>query len=219
MTGNRSSMNPHFKFRREYYGRILSSPYSNALKRRLAEYIMRFEAFDELGGPAIPYIAAWRRRGKTIWYEFVGKRLIEILDCEYADAPEVFRAGIIERHRYIRKTNRNQLREEILISKQVKNRSKKLRNEIVKGGTIEAVYKLLLNNGKRLWIKDQAVLEVFDSDGIYLSLGNLTTVDRELELDEQLKEAQIALMDSKRKYREQALRDNLTGLFFLIYNA
>ena len=93
------------------------------------------------------------------------------------------------------------------------NRSKKLRNEIVKGGTIEAVYKLLLNNGKRLWIKDQAVLEVFDSNGIYLSLGNLTIVDKELELDEQLKEAQVALMDSKRKYREQALRDNLTGLF------
>lgn len=213
MTTRRSPVKPLYKFRREYYGRILGNPYSNALKRRLEEYIMGFEAFDELGSPAIPYIAAWARRGKTIWYEFVGKRLIDILDCNYSDAPEVFRDSIIERHRFIRKTNRNRLREEILIRKQVKSRTKKLRDDVVKGGTIEAVYKLLLSDGKSLWIKDQAVLEVFDSDGIYLSLGNLTIVDRELELDEQLKETQTALMDSKRKYREQALRDSLTGLY------
>jgi len=206
-------MESRYPFRRVYYGRILTSPYSDVLKRHLEACIVTYEAFDELGGPAIPYIAAWRRRGKTIWYEFVSNRLVEILGCPRADAPEVFRNSIIERHRFIRRPNRNRVREEILIGKQVESLAKKLRHEAIKGGTIEAVYKLLLNNEKRLWIKDQAVLEVFDSDGVYLSLGNLTVVDRELELDEQLKEMQTALIDSKRKYREQTLRDNLTGFY------
>jgi diguanylate cyclase (GGDEF)-like protein len=213
MTDNRSSKKPLFTFRRDYYGRILTEPYSDTLKRHLEAYIARFEAFDELGGPAMPYIAAWLRRGKTIWYEFVSNRFVEILGCTHAEAAEVFRNSIIERHRFIRKANRNRVREEILIGKQVKIRAKQLRKEVIKGGTIEAVYKLLLNNEKRLWIKDQAVLEAFDSDGVYLSLGNLTIVDRELELDEQLKQAQTALTDSRRKYREQTLRDNLTGLY------
>ena len=209
------------KFRYGYFGRILNNPYSDALKRRVEEYISRFEAFDELGGPAIPYIAAWQKRGRTIWYEFVSRRLIELLGCDYEEAPEVFRNSIIARHRFIRKHNRKQLREEILINQQVRGRKKKLRADVVKTGTVEAVYKILLENMTTLWIKDQAVLEAFDSDALYLSLGNLTIVTRELELDEQIKKAQIALAESKRKYREQAIHDNLTGLYNTrhLYNA
>jgi diguanylate cyclase (GGDEF)-like protein len=192
---------------------MLSGSYSNTLKRRLETCIAGFAAFDDLGGPAMPYIAAWLKRGKTIWYEFVSNRLVELLDCSPAEAAETFRNSVVERHRFIRKTKRTQVREEILVGKQVKCRTKALRNDVIKGGTIEAVYKLLLKNEKRLWVKDQAVLEVFDADGVYLSLGNLTIVNRELELDEQLKAAQIALSESRRKFRERTLRDNLTGLY------
>ena len=78
------------KFQNGYYGRILTDKYSSALKKRVEEYIFRFEAFDELGGPAIPYISAWRKRGRTVWYEFVSKRLLQLLDCDYENAPEAW---------------------------------------------------------------------------------------------------------------------------------
>jgi GGDEF domain-containing protein len=201
------------KFRSGYHGRILIHSYSKSLRQRVEEYILRFEAFDELGGPAIPYIAAWKKRGKTIWYEFISRRLLALLDCDYEEAPEAFRNTIIERHRFIRKDNRKRLQEEILINRQVRGRKDKLRADVIKSGTVEAVYKMLLKDKTTLWVKDQAVLESFDSDAIYLSLGNLTIVTRELELEEQIKKTQVALEVSKRKYREQAIHDNLTGLY------
>ena len=210
-------MNKQQKYRQpycsSYYGCILNNPYSKALKQRVAEYISRFETFDEINGPALPYIAAWQKRKKTIWYEFVSKRLVELLDCDVKDAPQVFRDSIVERHRFIKKLNRHRLKEEILIGRQVKGRKKKLREDVIKRGTLEAVYKMAFKNGYTIWFKDQAVLEAFDFDGIYLSLGNLTNVTREMELDEQLKDTQAALIKSKQKYHEQALHDNLTGLY------
>jgi len=197
-----------------YFGQILNRDrYSSALKERVTECIQRFAAFDELGSPAIPYIAAWRKGGKTIWYEFVGKGLTALLGCGYHEAAAAFRDGVIERHRFIRKFKRKRLRKEVLSRREVKGREKRLRENVVKAGTVEAVYKMVLRDSKVVWIKDQAELEAYDSDGIYLSLGNLTIVTREMELEEQLKTAQDALSEGKRKYREQSLHDNLTGFF------
>jgi diguanylate cyclase (GGDEF)-like protein len=197
-----------------YIGQILYRyRYSNALKARVKECMRRFAAFDELESPAIPYLSAWRKGGNTIWYEFIGKGLIALLGCGYQEAAAVFRDGVIERHRFIRKFNRKRLREEVLSGHQVKGRGKHLRKEVIKAGTVEAVYKMALRNSQVVWIKDQAALEAFDSDGIYLSLGNLTIVTREMELEEQLKTFQDALVEGKRKYRELSLHDNLTGLF------
>lgn len=199
---------------RIYIGQILNrDQYSSALKAHLTECMHRVAAFDELGSPAIPYISAWRKGGKTIWYEFIGKGLIALLGCGYHEAAAVFRDGVIERHRFIRKFNRKRLREEVLSIHQVKGRKNRLREDVVKAGSVEAVYKMVFRDSNVVWIKDQAALEAFDSDGIYLSLGNLTIITREMELEEQIKTAQNALVEGNRKYREQSLHDNLTGLF------
>ena len=49
-----------------YHGRILSGSYSRGLKRRILECIRHFQVFDELGTPAIPYIAAWHEQNHVI---------------------------------------------------------------------------------------------------------------------------------------------------------
>ena len=69
-----------------YYGRILNSDYSRGLKSRIAECIQHFQVFDDLGTPAIPYIAAWQEKRNVIWYEFVSRQLIQLLDCNHSDA-------------------------------------------------------------------------------------------------------------------------------------
>ena len=71
-----------------YYGRILNGNYSRGLKSRIAECIQHFQVFDELGTPAIPYIAAWQEKRNVIWYEFVSWQLIQLLGCNPADASD-----------------------------------------------------------------------------------------------------------------------------------
>jgi diguanylate cyclase (GGDEF)-like protein len=62
-------------------------------------------------------------------------------------------------------------------------------------------------------LKDQANIESFDADKISISLGFLTIVTKEMEAEEQLKRTQNALRKSKKKFREQSIHDNLTGLY------
>lgn len=196
-----------------YYGRILSGDYSDRLKKHLAECIARFRAYDELGSPAIPYIAAWQKKQNIIWYEFVGQQFIKLLGCGYADAPQAFKRSIIERHRYAKKDRDMSPHKEILGGNQVEGRKYELREEAQNSGTTEAVYKIFTAGGQTHWLKDQAVLEHFKSDNITLSLGNLCIVTKEMEAEEHLKQAQEALRKSEQNYRTQAIHDNLTGLY------
>ena len=83
-----------------YYGRILNGNYSRGLKSRIVECIRRFQVFDEMGTPAIPYIAAWRGKHNVIWYEFVSRQLLQLLGCNPSEASEFFRKSIVERHKY-----------------------------------------------------------------------------------------------------------------------
>jgi HD-GYP domain-containing protein (c-di-GMP phosphodiesterase class II) len=62
-----------------------------------------------------------------------------------------------------------------------------LRQEGVKSGTIEAIYKINLGEGNRIWLKDQATIEVYQQDNMYLSLGILTIVSKELAAEDKLK--------------------------------
>ena len=196
-----------------YYGRILNGDYSHQLKKHLAECIERFRAYDELGSPAIPYIAAWQERQNIIWYEYVSKQFIKLLGCEYADAPQCFKRSIIERHRYVKKDNDMRPHEEILKGNQVDGRKYELREEAQNRGATDAVYKISSGGGQTYWVKDQAVLEHFQSDNIIISLGNLCIVTKEMEAEEHLKQTQKALRKSEQNYRTQAIHDNLTGLY------
>ena len=196
-----------------YYGRILNGSYSRRLKGRIAECIQHFQVFDELGTPAIPYIAAWQEEHKVIWYEFVSRQLIQLLGCDHSDASEFFRNSIVERHIYTEMGTPEDLQEVILKSNEVIERKSELREEVKKSGILEAVYKISAADGKTYWLKDQAKLERFETDNIYLSIGNLTIVTKEMEAEEHLKQVQKALRKSEQKFKEQAIHDNLTGLF------
>ncbi len=198
---------------KRYYGRILNGDYSDLLKDGTTDCIHRFAKFDEMGIPTMPYISAWQETEKAIWYEFISQQLIQLLGCHYEDAPQCFRSCVQEQRKYTSKTTIDGLRQEILKNNEVEGQKKELREEVLAQGMHEAVYKLVTADQSAFWIKDQAILESYPSDGIHLSLGNLTVVTKEMEAEEKLKETQKSLRKSEQKYREQAIHDNLTNLY------
>ena len=64
---------------------------------------------------------------------------------------------------------------------------RKLREEGKKEGVIEAVYKISVNDGHAIWLKDQAMIEAYVNDRVYLSPGVLTIVSKEMEAEDELK--------------------------------
>jgi len=171
----------------DYCGCILSGDYSVELKKRVAEYIDHYRGFEDTGSAAILYIAAWQGEKEKIWYEYAGERFMKILGCKKSELAEVFRDSIIDRRIY------KGLDVDVGVRKEVKNREElndvreELREEGKKAGTIEAVYKLSVNNTGAIWLKDQATLEIYEQDGICLSLGFLTIVSKEMEAEDELK--------------------------------
>jgi diguanylate cyclase (GGDEF)-like protein len=196
-----------------YYGRVLNGNFSLQLKRRIMECIRHFQVFDDLGTPAIPYIAAWQEKNNAIWYEFVSKQLVQLLGCGHSAASGLFRKSIVERHIYTKMGSTEGLQEVVLKSNEVRARKSQLREEVRKSGILEAVYKISAADGKTYWLKDQARLELFETDNIYLSIGNLTIVTKEMEAEEHLKQVQNALRKSEQNYKKLAIHDNLTGLY------
>jgi diguanylate cyclase (GGDEF)-like protein len=204
---------PNQKFPDGYYGRILNGNYSEGLKGRIAECIQHFQIFDELGTPAIPYIAAWQEKLNVIWYEFVSRKLIQLLGCKHADASEFFRNSMVERRIYTKMGKPRDPQEVTLQIDEVIERKSELREEVKKSGILEAVYKISAADARTYWLKDQARIEPFAADNIYISIGNLTIVTKEMEAEEHLKLVQKALRKSEQKYKKQAIHDNLTGLY------
>lgn len=196
-----------------YCGRILTGPYGALLKSRIEACIIHCRSFDDLGTPAMPYVSAWLTSANAIWYEFISRRLIELLGCDGAEAARHFRESIIERHRYTRRVSHKGLAEEILKSNEVTVKKLKLRREVIRHGALDAVYKVKTAASGTCWIKDQATIETYRPDGVYVSLGSLTVVTKEMEAEERLKEAQKSLRKSEKKYRDQAVHDSLTGLY------
>ncbi len=196
-----------------YYGRILNGSFSPQLKRRIMECIQHFQVFDDLGTPAIPYIAAWQEKNNAIWYEFVSKQLVQLLGCDHSAASGFFRNSIVERHIYTKISTPEHPQEVVLKSNEVQERKSELREEVKKSGMVEAVYKISAADGKTYWVKDQARLEPFATDDIFISIGNLTIVTKEMEAEEHLKQVQNALRKSEQEYKKLAIHDNLTGLY------
>ena len=171
----------------EYCGYILSGDYSVKLKKRVAESIDHYRVFEDTGSAAILYIAAWQGEKEKIWYEYASERFTRLLGCKNSELAEVFRNSIMDRRIY------KDLDVDVGIRKEVKNREElnyareELREEGKKAGTIEAVYKLAVDNNSAIWLKDQATVEIYEQDGICLSLGFLTIVSKEMEAEDELK--------------------------------
>jgi hypothetical protein len=84
----------------DYCGFILSGDFSVELKKRVAETIDHYRLFEGTGSAAILYIAAWQGEKEKIWYEYTGKKFIDLLGCQNSEVAEVFRDSIIDRRIY-----------------------------------------------------------------------------------------------------------------------
>jgi diguanylate cyclase (GGDEF)-like protein len=196
-----------------YYGQILNAHYSAELKTYVTECIRRFHEFDMLGTPSIPYIAGWREETNIIWYEFAGKALLALLQCEGRQAAAAFRDSVVEHRVYKYQDAASGLREEILQGSELLEHRVDLREKVKGAGAVEAVYKSSLPDGGAVWFKDQATVVSFARDRICISLGSLTAITKEMETEEHLRHTREALRESEEKYRQLSIRDNLTGLY------
>ncbi len=168
-----------------YHGRILNGDFSPEIKKKLKETIPVFHVFDQAGSPAIPYISAWKGNQKNIWYEFVSRKFLVLLDCSPTNIAEILRSTIVDRRVY-KSSFVDPLDATEVTSREELNEFRGfLREESEKTGLIEAVYKLKLAPGETLWLKDQAMILNYPEDETSLSFGCLTIVTTEMEVEEE----------------------------------
>lgn len=178
-------MAPESNNKAPYYGKILNGDFSPQLKDKLTEAIPVFHVFDQAGTPAIPYISAWQGNKKNIWYEFVSRKFLALLDCAPTNIAEIFRSVIVDRRIY-KSDFVDPLDATEITSREELNASRKeLREKSEKTGLIEAVYKLRLSPDKTVWLKDQAMILTYPEDATSLSFGCLTVVTTEMEVEEE----------------------------------
>jgi C4-dicarboxylate-specific signal transduction histidine kinase len=170
---------------RDYCGRILRGDYSERLKRRVSEYIACYRAFEKAGNPAIPYISAWEEAGKEIWYEFVSTRFTKLLQCDSSKVAEFFQRSVLDRRIYKYPDADKDIEKEVISRNELDSARKMLREDVKKAGTIDAVYKISLEENRIIWLKDLATVEAYEQDGIYLSRGCLTVVTKEMRAEEE----------------------------------
>jgi len=172
---------------RAYCGRILFGNYSQELKNFVSDNIDRCRAFEETGTSAILYISAWQDKTKKIWYEYAGDRFAELLGCDPDKVAEVFRNCVIDRRIYKHQDVDVGIRKEVKSREELSGAWLELREESIKTGNIEAVYKIALENDTAIWLKDQATIIAFEKDRLCLSPGILTIVSKEMEAEDELK--------------------------------
>ncbi len=196
----------------QYSGRILhNNAYSKKLKKRVEEYISHFLAFEQIGTPSIPYISAWRHQDLNIWYEYSGNRLQQFLGCEASDVALAFRESIVDHYIYKKPVQQQMIVKEVLSQTQLGKLRNILRGSAANNSTTEAVYKLA-SNGRVFWLKDQAKIEVFPDDGIFLSMGTLVDVSKEMRAEEELKRVKEELK-RHRDHLEDLVRDRTSKLW------
>jgi C4-dicarboxylate-specific signal transduction histidine kinase len=167
-----------------YPGRILVGPYSRLLKTRVAALIKACRLFDLTGAPAIPYIAAWRDHD-DIWYEFAGRRFLDLLRCRAEGLAQTFRSRVVDQRVYKWVDMEAAIEREERTQEELQHDRNHLRREGIVQGEVDAVYKLEALPDGVVWLKDQAVVEAFEADRICLSVGHLTVVTKEMRSEEE----------------------------------
>lgn len=182
-----------FGNRGKYAGRILTGPYSVALKKNLISSIAHFEALEHVGSPIIPYIAAWLPEdGGHIWYEYAGARLHALFGLHTSEVAVALRDNILTRCLYRIQKNPPAIDKIIRDKAQIERLRETMRRMAERGGGVDAVYKIAVNGGQ-LWLKDLARIEIHDQDRVVLSYGTLIDVTKEMQLEEALVEMQDQL--------------------------
>lgn len=189
----------------DYCGTILRGNYSHELKRKVAEYISQFRSMDHANNPSIPYISAWLEGDQVIWYEFVGTRLSQLLGCHYKETARIFADRIIKHCIYHCNENKKNISQKTIQGSELIVKRQELRELSKESGTVEAIYKIGLENDKMIWLKDQARTKCFSDDNICISLGGLTCVTREMKAAEQSHKAEGKL-EKERDRLEQLLK-------------
>ena len=178
-------MSPDSNNKATYYGRILNGDFSPELKEKLKKAIPVFHVFDQAGSPAIPYISAWQGNEKNIWYEFVSRKFLALLDCGPTNIAEILRSAIVDRRIYKSSFADPLDATEVTSREELNTFREVLREKSEKTGLIEAVYKLKLSPDKPIWLKDQAMILTYPEDATSLSFGCLTIVTTEMEVEEE----------------------------------
>lgn len=168
-----------------YYGKILTGDYSEQTKARVAEQIRQFQAVDALRLPVISYLAAWDKGQETLWYEFVCRNFQELMGCEPAEVAGAFRNSVLDRRVYKYVSATDDVDKESLGKVEISGARKKLRQSSKKEGHVEAIYKILLEQGRAIWLKDQARIETIKADNLNLSIGCMSVVSKEIEATEE----------------------------------
>jgi len=168
-----------------YHGRILNGDFSPKIKEKLKKTIPVFHVFDQAGSPAIPYISAWKGNKKNIWYEFVSRKFLALLDCSPTNIADILRSTIVDRRIYKSSFVDPLDATEVTSREELNEFRESLREESEKTGFIEAVYKLKIATDKTLWLKDQAMILNYPEDDTSLSFGCLTIVTTEMEVEEE----------------------------------
>ena len=167
-----------------YLGRVLVQPYSRPLKRRVAALIKACRAFDLTGAPAIPYIAAWQDHA-NIWYEFAGRRFLDLFGGSGENLAATFRSRVVDQRVYKCVDVHAAIEREVRTQEELQHDRDHLREEGIIQGEVDAVYKVDAPGEGVIWLKDQAVVEVFEADRLCLSIGHLTVVTKEMRSEEE----------------------------------
>ena len=178
-----------------YPGRILHGAYSPALREHLRQEIRRLEDFERLGLAPMLYVAAWQEQEKLIWYEFIGMRLLRLLDCRSDQAAARFRALVLDQRTYSSQEGALDVHEEIIPSGRLREDEDHLREHRLQAGRMEAIYRM--NLAGTSWLNDSSVLEIWRADGICLSFGCLLDVSKEMEQKDQIHRENMVVQRDK----------------------
>ena len=143
----------------KYFGKILKGNYNKKLKKRVFEYVRNLQAFEKTDVPIINYLAAWEDEKKSIWYEFASREFLNIMGCEPSEIDGVFRNSVVDRLVYKYIGEDESIEKNAINKSQISFSREKLRNESKKEGNTEAVYKILPDQGRAVWLKDIAKIE------------------------------------------------------------
>ncbi len=181
----------------DYCGRILNGNYTSKLKETVQHHVSACRDFDQIGLDAMPYIAAWQVGQPGIWYEFVSKRFLDLFNLTPNKLSREFSKAVLDRRVYKKADVCPDVREMILQRQDLDNQRNRIREETIKTGETEAVYKVQLPDGRVRWLKDWASVTTYLQDGICLSPGYLADVSMEMDQKDQVSELNIMVNRDK----------------------
>jgi len=194
----------------DYNGRILFGEYSSGLKRKVADYIAHYHAFDKIDNPAMPYISAWSRGHGAIWYEYAGKHFRHLFSGPET-LSEDFSSRVLDRCIYQKPTPDLDITKTTLSSDKLADQRHEIRRQGQEDGHVNAVYKIATKDHP-LWLKDQATIETFPEVNLCIARGILVDVTNEMMAEEQLKKVQRELQ-SHRQHLKNTVRDRTRRLW------